>query len=259
MHAAMLIDTTRCVGCNACSEACKEANGLPGEIESDLTARTWTRVRDVDGTYVRQMCMHCEHPSCASVCPVGALYKSEAGPVAYDEKKCIGCRYCMVACPFGIPKYEWDRALPRVQKCIGCVGRVEKGQMTACAEICPAEATTFGDRDTLLAEAHRRIRENPGTYVEQVYGENEVGGTSVFFLANQPFEALGFPANLPGSSLPDYTWQALSKIPNVVAIGGTALLGISWIVHRRMRLERLAVAEAAGDPAQPRMQEGGAR
>jgi formate dehydrogenase iron-sulfur subunit len=242
----MLIDTTRCVGCNACAEACKQANALPPEIEPELTARTWTVVQEHQGTYVRRLCMHCEKPSCASVCPVGALYKSAAGPVAYDEGKCIGCRYCMAACPFQVPKYEWEKPLPRVQKCIGCLGRVEKGELPACAAACPAEATIAGDRDALLAEAHRRIRENPGSYVDHVYGEHEAGGTSVLFLSAVPFESLGFPPALPVAPLPDLTWNALSKIPNVVSVGGVGLLGIWWIVRRRMLLERLEAAEAAG-------------
>lgn len=245
MQAAMLIDTTLCVGCGACAEACKEANGLPKEIEPELTARTWTVLQDRKGIYVRQMCMHCQEPSCASVCPVGALYKSTAGPVAYDESKCIGCRYCMAACPFQVPKYEWEKALPRVQKCIGCLPRVEAGQMTACAAACPAEATVFGDRATLLAEAHRRIREKPESYVDRVYGEREVGGTNVLFLAGVPFEQLGFPAALPEIAMPSYTWEALSKIPNVVSIGGVTLLGLWWIMRRRMMIER----QAAGMPA----------
>jgi formate dehydrogenase iron-sulfur subunit len=244
MPAALLIDTTRCVGCNACSEACKTANGLPADIDDELTARTWTLLRDKKGTYVRRMCMHCEEPACASVCPVGALYKTKLGPVNYDESKCMGCRYCMAACPFQVPRYEWDKALPRVQKCIGCIGRLEKGQMPACAEACPAEATIAGDRDTLLAEAKARIRDNPGQYVDHIYGEQEVGGTNVLYMASVPFAELGFPANLPHSALPDYTWQALSKIPNVVSIGATTLLGVWWIVNRRMKLERMAAEEA---------------
>jgi len=146
-----------------------------------------------------------------------------------------------------------------VQKCIGCLSRVEKGGMTACAAACPAEATVFGDRDELLAEAHRRIRENPDQYVDRVYGEHEVGGTSVLFLANRPFEELGFPTNLPSDALPNYTWAALSKIPNVVAVGGTTLLGIWWVIRRRMVLERMAAAEA-DDASEPESsQEGGAR
>jgi formate dehydrogenase iron-sulfur subunit len=244
MPAALLIDTTRCIGCNACAEACKQANNLPGEIDDELTARTWSIVKEKKGTYVRRMCMHCVQPSCASVCPVGALYKSKAGPVAYDEDKCIGCRYCMAACPFQVPKYEWDKALPRVQKCIGCLSRVEAGKQTACAEACPEGATLFGERDALLHEAHARLSAGANKYVDQVYGEREVGGTNVMFLASMPFADLGFPANLPVSAMPNYTWQALSKIPSVVSIGATSLLGIWWIVNRRMRIERLEVEEA---------------
>lgn len=246
MSAGMLIDTTRCIGCNACSEACKESNGLGGDIDPVPTARTWTVVEDRKGTYVRRMCMHCEEPSCASVCPVGALYKSKLGPVAYDENKCIGCRYCMAACPFQVPKYEWDAVLPRVQKCIGCLGRLQRGEIPACAAACPAEATTFGSRAALLEEAHRRLREDPNTYVQHIYGENEVGGTNTLFLASVPFAELGFPSNLLQDPLPDLTWQALSKIPSVVSIGGMTLLGVWWIVHRRMQLERLALAAESG-------------
>lgn len=242
---ALLIDTTRCIGCNACSEACKEANGLQGDIDPSPTARTWTVVEDRNGTFVRRLCMHCEDPSCASVCPVGALYKSERGPVGYDETKCIGCRYCMAACPFQVPKYEWDAVLPRVRKCIGCLGRQERGEIPACAAACPAEATTFGTRAELLAEAHRRLRESPDTYVQHVYGEHEVGGTTTLVLAGVPFEELGFPAHLLQDPMPDLTWQALSKIPSVVSIGGMTLLGIWWIVHRRMQLERLALVDDA--------------
>lgn len=247
MTAALLVDTTRCIGCNACADACKEANKLPGEVEPQLTARTWTVVQQKGDVFVRRMCMHCEEPSCASVCPVGALHKTPEGPVAYEEDRCIGCRYCMVACPFGVPKYEWEKALPRVQKCIGCIDRVRAGKMTACAEACPAEATVWGDREELLAEARRRIRENPDGYVHHIYGEREVGGTSVLVLAGVPFEQLGFPVGLAERELPSYTWQALSKIPNVVAVGGTSLLGIWWIIHRRMQLERLEDVDVHGE------------
>jgi len=245
MRAAMLIDTTRCVGCNACAEACKESNHLPGEIDANLTARTWTRLEEHDGTYVRRLCMHCDRPSCASVCPVGALYESEHGFVAYDESKCIGCRYCMVACPFSVPKYEWEKALPRVQKCTGCLQRLDRGEIPACAAACPAQATTFGDRDTLLAAARSRIRDDPGAYVDQIYGEKEVGGTNVLFLAAVPFAQLGFPVNLPNDAMPDYTWEALSKIPSVVSVGGVALLGTWWVIRRRMVRERIAAVERA--------------
>ena len=237
---AFFIDYSRCIGCQACMHACAECDTHRGT--SLIHLETIER-RDSVQT-APQVCMHCEEPSCASVCPVGALYKSKAGPVAYDESKCIGCRYCMAACPFQVPKYEWDKPLPRVQKCIGCLARVEAGKQTACAEACPAGATMFGEREALLHEAHARLRDNPGAYVDQVYGEHEVGGTNNLFLASVPFADLGFPTNLPNSAMPNYTWEVLSKIPNVVSIGATALLGIWWIVNRRMRIERLAVEEA---------------
>jgi len=246
MNAGLLIDTTRCVGCNACAEACKEANDLPGEIDPKLTARTWTVVEDRDDVYVRRLCMHCDEPSCASVCPVGALYKSDEGPVAYDETRCIGCRYCMLACPFQVPKYEWDSALPRVRKCIGCLERLRDGEIPACAAACPAEATTFGDRDTLLKEARQRIQDSPDEYEHHIYGEREVGGTNTLFLAAVPFAQLGFVTNVGETAMPSLTWEALSKIPNVVSVGGVALLGIWWIVNRRMEIERLD-AQAAVD------------
>jgi formate dehydrogenase iron-sulfur subunit len=152
----------------------------------------------------------------------------------------------MVACPFGVPKYEWKKALPRVQKCIGCFSRLEKGEIPACAAACPAEATVAGSRDSLLAEAHRRIQAGSGQYVDHVYGEHEVGGTNVLFLSAVPFEKLGFPMILPDSPMPDLTWQALSKIPTVVSIGGLSLLGIWWIIERRMRIERMGDEAVAG-------------
>jgi formate dehydrogenase iron-sulfur subunit len=249
MAVGLLIDTTRCIGCNACVDACKEANALPQEVEPRLTARTWTVVEERGGVYVRHLCMHCEEPACASVCPVGALYKSEQGPVAYDESRCIGCRYCMVACPFGVPKYEWDSALPRVRKCIGCLGRVREGKQPACSEACPTGATLFGEREALLAEARGRLRERPEDYVQQIFGEREVGGTDVLVLASVPFAELGFPSGLPQAEMPSLTWQALSKIPNIVSVGGVALLGIWWLINRRMAMARLAL-QAAAEPGE---------
>jgi Fe-S-cluster-containing dehydrogenase component len=135
VKAALLIDVGKCIGCRGCTEACKEANGLPHTDDGmKLSATTWTTVEDRAGFHVRRQCMHCEEPACASVCPVGALHKTDEGPVVYDEDKCLGCRYCMVACPFGIPKYEWSKNVPRVRKCILCYEQsVRKGKPTACA------------------------------------------------------------------------------------------------------------------------------
>ena len=186
--------------------------------------------------------MHCVDPSCASVCPVGALRKTAAGPVTYDARICLGCRYCMVACPFDVPRYEYSAAVPSVRKCDFCADRLAEGRVPACVEACPAEATVSGTRAELLAEARSRIAGNPGQYVDHVYGQHEAGGTSVLFLSPVPFEELGFKAGLPTEALPDITWGVLEKIPGVVSVGGAALFAVWWITHRR---QEVAAAEEA--------------
>jgi formate dehydrogenase iron-sulfur subunit len=239
---ALLIDITRCIGCHACAAACQELHQFPGDgTDAELSATAYTVVLDKgEDRYVRKMCMHCVDPSCVSVCPVGAFSKTSLGPVTYDASRCLGCRYCMVACPFGVPRYEWSKAVPQVRKCDFCVARAQAGQLPACAEACPVEATVAGTREELLAEAHRRIREEPGKYHPHVYGETEVGGTSVLFLSPVPFESLGFRTDLGSGPLPTLTWKALSKVPAVVSLGGAALFGVFWITHRR---QEVAAAE----------------
>jgi formate dehydrogenase iron-sulfur subunit len=237
----LLFDSTRCIGCGACSAACKEQNALPPEIEAQATADTWTVVEQCAGQNVRRLCMHCLEPACVSVCPVGAMSKTEAGPVVYDAQKCIGCRYCIVACPFSVPKYQWQRPIPIVGKCILCRPRVEAGQPTACAAVCPTGATLFGPREELLREARARIAAAPSSYVDHVFGLAEVGGTSVLMLASVPFVELGFSAKLPLRPLPLLTWQVLSGIPDFVAVAAVGLYGIHWITKRR--------AEVAADRA----------
>lgn len=236
---AMLIDITLCVGCNACQVACKEENGLADNEEHILSPTAYTVLNEYNGTYVRRMCQHCVDPTCVSVCPVGAFTKTAAGPVLYDEDKCIGCRYCMQACPFQVPRYEWASNYPRVQKCKFCAGRLEKGLQPACAEACPTGATKFGDRDELIREAHERIAAEPEKYVNKVYGLEEVGGTSILYISNVPFEELGFKTNLSKVPLPTLTWNALSKIPTVVAVGGVFLYGVWWITNRRTEVQQL--------------------
>jgi formate dehydrogenase iron-sulfur subunit len=247
---ALLVDIKRCIGCRACVAACKEIHGFPGEDgDTELSATAYTAMVDKDDeTHVRKLCMHCLSPSCVSVCPVAALRKTPAGAVVYDGERCLGCRYCMVACPFNVPRYEWTAAVPSVRKCDMCLARIEKGGLPACVEICPAEATTAGTRDELLAEAHRRIREDPAGYFPHVYGESEAGGTSVLFLSPVSFESLGFRQGLGDAPLPSLTWSALEKIPGVVTIGGAALLAVYWITHRREEVA-LAAARAAAPPA----------
>jgi formate dehydrogenase iron-sulfur subunit len=233
----LLYDSTKCIGCEACVAACKEANGLPAAVDPKLTAYTWTVVEQHDKAFVRRLCMHCDSPTCASVCPVQALHKNSTGAVVYDSTRCIGCRYCIMACPFNVPKYQWDRAIPVVGKCSLCPTRTAAGQPTACAAACPTGATLFGEREELIREARRRLQATPQAYVPQLFGLEEVGGTSVLMLASVPFSRLGVPTNLPRSPLPMLTWKVLSKVPDVVTVGGVLLCGIYWITNRRSAVQ----------------------
>jgi formate dehydrogenase iron-sulfur subunit len=245
MSKALLYDATQCIGCKACEQACSEKNKLPYTDaiakEEQQSAHKFTVVLTKGDKFMRRLCMNCAEPACASVCPVGALHKTAAGPVVYEENRCMGCRYCMVACPFGVPKYEWGKVLPRVQKCTMCSDRVSAGKQTACAEACPTGATKFGERDELIAEAQRRIQQNPGTYVNHIYGVNEVGGTSVLLLSSVPFEEFGYRTDLTRDPLPVLTYRVLSRIPDFVPLGGILLGGVWWITHRR---EDVAAAES---------------
>jgi len=206
----MLVDLTHCIGCGWCQEACSQWNDLKGGQGTDqeseksgtcLSAETWTlpelheieRDGQLHRVFVKRQCMHCQDPACVSACPVGALQKLENGAVVYDCSRCIGCRYCMVACPFGVPKFEWAEALPRIRKCTFCVDRQEMGMEPACAAACPTGALAFGDRDALVAEAESRIQADPERYIPHIYGKEEVGGTSWMYLSPVPFEELGFP------------------------------------------------------------------
>jgi formate dehydrogenase iron-sulfur subunit len=249
---ALLFDSTRCIGCGACYNGCKEKNKLPQTavnfLRDDLSADTYTVVNRRNNRYVRRMCMNCEEPTCVSVCPVGALAKSPEGPVSYDASKCMGCRYCMQACPFNIPQYEWDNAItPRVRKCDMCSDRVAAGLATACATVCPTGATKFGDREELIAEARARIRDNPGRYVDHIYGVNEVGGTSVLLLSDVSFDTLGYRTDLMQAPLPELTWNVLHKLPKIVGVGGVLMSGIWWITKRREDVQRAEREEKLRD------------
>ncbi len=242
---SLLIDVTKCVGCRECSRACADANGLPQEEATELSATHWTVVKGLndDQVFVRHLCMHCDSPTCVSACPVGALIKKETGAVIYDETKCFGCRYCMQACPFEIPRYEWGSITPRVQKCRMCYERVAGGGQTACAEACPTGATQFGDREELIKEARKRINENPGQYVDYIYGLREAGGTSVMYLSAVPFDQLGLPTNVPMEAIPELSWRILSQIPKYTVAAGVVLFGVHWITARRTEVARFEAEE----------------
>ncbi len=236
---AMLIDITLCAGCNACQDACKEKNHLAAGKEDGLSATAYTALEEHDGVFVRRLCQHCEEPTCVSVCPVGAFTKTAQGPVLYDESKCIGCRYCMQACPFQVPRYEWSSSKPRIQKCRLCADRLAEGRQPACAEACPTGATKFGDREELIREAYARINAEPDKYVHRIYGQEEVGGTSILYITSVPFEKLGFRTQLDKTPLPNLTWNALEKIPGIVSVGSVFLAGIWWITSRRDEVARV--------------------
>ncbi len=250
MSFAILYDSTQCVGCKACEEACTKKWGMPYNekvaAEAFISAHKLTAIETHGERYSRRLCMHCQDPTCASVCPVGALHKTAEGPVVYDEEKCMGCRYCMQACPFGVPTYEWSSRTPRVRKCNMCFERQTKGLPTACTEACPAGATLSGQRDDLIAEARRRISEKPGEYYNRIYGIKEAGGTSVLMLSAVPFEQIGLRTNVPQEPLPALTWRALSLVPDIGTVGATLLGGIWWITHRREDVAREERAERKG-------------
>lgn len=252
MSAAILVDVTRCVGCEECVLACKEENNLGPdrlrqgqEAVSGLSATRYSTIlRYPNDHFVRHQCRHCLEPACVSACLVGAMKKTPEGAVVYDSTLCMGCRYCLVACPYGIPRYEWDEAAPLVQKCTLCYHRIQEGREPACVEACPEDALLFGDRDDLLAEAHRRIAQDPGKYVDHVWGETEVGGTSVLYVADISLGFLGWSEELGESALPHLTWASLKKVPWMVAGMGSLMGGIYWIINRRMKLAARAADQA---------------
>ena len=240
----LLIDTVRCTGCMACFIACKEVNQLPNKNDEELNKDTYTVINKINGYYVRRLCMHCLHPACESVCPVGALQKTALGPVIYDVNRCIGCRYCMMACPFSIPTYEWNSMTPRVQKCFMCYhDRVSKGRPTGCAEACAYGATVFGKRTELLEIARARIKASPGKYNPKIFGEKEIGGTCTLYLAGMPFEKISFLPHVKDDPLPILTWNVLNRLPDIIVMAGVAMSGIFWMVNRRMELARVKEEE----------------
>ncbi len=247
----ILIDITRCLGCGQCVEACRTLHGQSPEPEpgARLSASDRTVVDERYSQPVRRMCMHCLDPACASACPVAALRKTAAGPVVYDASRCLGCRYCLQACPFDVPRYEWDQPVPSVVKCDLCADRLAAGGLPACVEACPAEAAQFGPRDELIAEARRRIADDPTSYHPRIYGLEEVGGTSVLFLSPVSFEELGFPTGLPSEPLPDRTAVAIERVPGIVGVGALFLSAVWWITKRR---EEVARAEGPAEPPRRR-------
>jgi Fe-S-cluster-containing dehydrogenase component len=324
---SLLTDVTKCIGCDKCVEACQQANDLPPEKPwrwltkiTDLSSARWTTIKRVDGAdgdrFVRRHCRHCLEPACVEACIVGALQKSPEGPITYDRDICIGCRYCMIACPFEIPRYSWEDTVPYIQKCdlchervtsegklpacveacivgaltktpegavvydrdlcIGCrycmiacpfeipryswedtVPYVQKcdlcyervqteGKPPACVGACPTQATIFGEREELLAEARRRLAADPDKYIQHIWGEREVGGTSVLYISDVNISLTDLDTPLSESSeipMPQRTFKVLHHMPAVFVEMAAVMGGIYWVIERR---EKLAHEKSAG-------------
>jgi formate dehydrogenase iron-sulfur subunit len=270
-----LIDITNCIGCRACQVACKQWNDREGEeteLEpqlgfqnpATLSAKTYTLIAfhemenstkpgGLDSAFVMQRCLHCLEPACVSACPTTALYRQADGPVSYDFDKCIGCRYCMLACPWDVPTAEWNSHAPKISKCTHCADRADQPApmafngntlshdarerfaesiaTPACVKACPADALRYGTREEMLELAHHRIADRPDRYVDHVYGEKELGGTSVMYLSAVPFEKLGFPT-YGEKPFPAFTKAALGAVPPAVMTVG-ALLGATYAFFRK--------------------------
>jgi Fe-S-cluster-containing dehydrogenase component len=244
----MLIDTTMCIGCRNCEAACAEKNEVSGgnsevsdnvERQTDIDSLTVVnRYKTEKGdVYVKKQCMQCNQPSCATACLVKGMLKTEDGPVIWRGDKCMGCRYCMIACPYDIPKFEYNSLNPRILKCTFCFDRLSKGQKPACAEACPEGTITFGTRREVLEIAKNRIYQNPDKYVHHIYGENEVGGTGILYLSSVPFEQIGFNVNVGTTPFPEFTKEFLYGVALIFLLWPSFLYGMHRAVKEKEKNE----------------------
>jgi Fe-S-cluster-containing dehydrogenase component len=276
----MLYDSTLCVGCKACVAMCKQVNDMPATLRGedvqydsalDLSAETLNVIkvyrngdasikdREIDGfAFEKRSCMHCVDPGCVSVCPVTALRRHPlTGIVSYHADACIGCRTCMTGCPYNVPQFEYNNPFGEIFKCQMCnqagVERIDKGQITGCAEACPTGATLFGSRKALLEEAKRRLAMKPGEvyqyprgdvrnpssthektipdYKQHVWGEKEAGGTNVLHISSIPFDKLGMPP-LPERSYASISETVQHTLYQYMALPAVVLGGLSWVIKR---------------------------
>ncbi len=253
----VLFDSVLCIGCRDCEAGCNKVNELPLPPQpfNDLSVldkkrRTNTKaftvvnrydhMKSTKGPLFRKIqCNHCLEPACASACFVRAFSKTKEGPVTYDPSVCVGCRYCMIACPFEIPTYTYDEAFsPRIMKCTMCHPRVIEGKLPGCVEACPKEALTFGKRTDLIKIARERIQKYPDRYVNHIYGEHEMGGTSWLYLSGVPFKELGMREDLGISPAPELTAGALGSVPMIVGLWPVLLTGIYAITKRKEKISK---------------------
>ena len=263
----VLFDSTKCIGCRKCEAACNKVNELPAQPVpfDDLTVMDKRRRTHHDTftvvnkytvgdkpVYRKQQCNHCLEPACASACFVGAFVKDKTGAVSYDASKCVGCRYCMIACPFEVPTYEYhDPVTPRVRKCTMCQPRVEEGKLPGCVEDCPKGALIFGRRDDLLDIARERIRKHPGQYIDHIYGEHEMGGTSWLYISGAPFSEIGMREDLGITPAPQFTSGPLGVVPAIVGLWPVFLTGAYALSKRKDKVaeeeQHHAVSEAVAE------------
>lgn len=259
----VLHDITKCIGCRKCESACNAVNELPKPEKpfDDLNVLEEKRRTDADvytivnrfkkegsEIFAKKQCNHCLEPACASACFVKAFKKTQEGAVVYNEKVCVGCRYCMVACPFEVPAYEYDKALtPRVTKCTMCYPRLLEGKLPGCVEACPKGALVFGKRKDLIKLAWQRIYKYPDQYTAHVYGEHEMGGTSWLYLSGVSFSDVGMREDLGIKPAPELTSGPLSAVPIVVGLWPVLLTGVYGIAKRKEKIanEEKAAAVAA--------------
>jgi len=242
----VLVDTTRCIGCRSCEVACSETYGnfVPNvtgdnalekfrdtsEVQFTVVNRFKTDKGDV---FVKRQCMHCWQPACAAACLVNAMLKTRDGPVTWDGDKCMGCRFCMISCPFDVPKFEYSGWNPRIMKCSMCFERLQQGQKPACVESCPSDALMFGQKRELMEIARHRVYSHPDRYVHHIYGENEVGGTGWLYLSAVPFDQIGFRTDLGTTPYPEYTREFLISIPLIEFGVPALLLGLNALSDRK--------------------------
>ena len=255
----VLFDATRCIGCRKCEAGCNKVNELPApdrpfddlkvlDVKRRTNAKTYTVVNRYDNipgaagpVYRKFQCNHCLEPACASACFVRAFTKTKQGGVIWDSSVCVGCRYCMIACPFDVPTFEYSEPLtPRVMKCTLCSPLITSGKLAVpgCVGACPNESLVYGKRAELIKIARERIRMFPDRYVDHIYGEREMGGTNWLYLSGVPFKAIGMREDLGITSAPELTSGALATVPVIAVTWPVLLTGIYAVSKRRDKIAR---------------------
>ncbi|MDQ1265017.1 MAG: formate dehydrogenase iron-sulfur subunit [Bacteroidota bacterium] len=245
---SILVDVTKCTGCEQCVKACIKANNLDADkadyaraasIDGLSDNRLLSIIKIDRGRFVRKSCMHCLEPSCVSACLVGGISKSADGPVIYDPDKCIGCRYCMLSCPFGIPRYEWSKTVPFMKKCQMCYSRLKENRLPACVEACPNQAIVFGERNEMLKKAYQIINSNGDKYVQHVWGEKEFGGSSLLYISDTELSEIGWKKQFK-TGIPELTEPLIEKTP-IIGMGvASSLIGLNWLVRRKNKIAKEA-------------------